>query len=394
MMTFLYVHRAPLVASLYTEANGFLQLSASSAALDLALSQSPGPESQSNGWPTFNRHRPQYSLPMNALSTSQNKSQITSPKTQLPPSNASKDSPGSMARYERNSIELGFSPFSEANQGPSATTSTAGSAPQVPTPKLQGSYSTSDIPTVKHVIGSTGPNGPANTHAQQHFHNHNASLGRIPVNAVNNRHSRELSSSDVAGAVREGQNMNYQPFQSVLQPSAAPFGPPLSSPTGTTSPQSAGSPPSVPSYGNSNFYGAYPGMAPMTMNMGLNGMNGIGNIQMNDQTYPQANPFAFQMYGYSGRTYDNQARGIQHRRVADGEANRFANVQLESLRGEIYSLCKDQHGCRYLQKKLEDRDPEHIQMIFLETKQHVVELMTGMVDRSLTVAETERLTRL
>lgn len=56
--------------------------------------------------------------------------------------------------------------------------------------------------------------------------------------------------------------------------------------------------------------------------------------------------------------------------------NRFANMQLEQLGGEIYALCKDQHGCRYLQKKLEDRNPEQVHMIWLETNQHVVELMT------------------
>jgi hypothetical protein len=56
--------------------------------------------------------------------------------------------------------------------------------------------------------------------------------------------------------------------------------------------------------------------------------------------------------------------------------NRFANVSLESLGGEIYTLCKDQHGCRFLQKKLEERNPDHIHMIWLETNQHVVELMT------------------
>ena len=44
---------------------------------------------------------------------------------------------------------------------------------------------------------------------------------------------------------------------------------------------------------------------------------------------------------------------------------------------EIYSLCKDQHGCRYLQKKLEEKNPQHVQMIFQETHAHVVELMTG-----------------
>lgn len=56
--------------------------------------------------------------------------------------------------------------------------------------------------------------------------------------------------------------------------------------------------------------------------------------------------------------------------------NRFANMPLENLGGEIYALCKDQHGCRYLQKKLEDRDPNQVHMIWLETNQHVIELMT------------------
>ena len=59
------------------------------------------------------------------------------------------------------------------------------------------------------------------------------------------------------------------------------------------------------------------------------------------------------------------------------ENARFNNVQLEHLQGEIYGLCKDQHGCRYLQKKLEDNNPHHVQLIFMETNQHVVELMTG-----------------
>ena len=59
------------------------------------------------------------------------------------------------------------------------------------------------------------------------------------------------------------------------------------------------------------------------------------------------------------------------------ENARFVNVKLEHFRGEILGLCKDQHGCRYLQKKLEERNQEHVQLIFAETHQHVVELMTG-----------------
>ncbi|KAG7285188.1 hypothetical protein NEMBOFW57_009809 [Staphylotrichum longicolle] len=55
---------------------------------------------------------------------------------------------------------------------------------------------------------------------------------------------------------------------------------------------------------------------------------------------------------------------------------RFNNLPLEQVGGTIYSLCKDQHGCRYLQKQLENRIPDQIHMIWLETNQHVVELMT------------------
>jgi hypothetical protein len=56
--------------------------------------------------------------------------------------------------------------------------------------------------------------------------------------------------------------------------------------------------------------------------------------------------------------------------------SRFHNLPLEAVGGQIYSLCKDQHGCRYLQKQLENRIPEQIHMIWLETNQHVIELMT------------------
>lgn len=56
--------------------------------------------------------------------------------------------------------------------------------------------------------------------------------------------------------------------------------------------------------------------------------------------------------------------------------SRYAGLPLEAVAGDIYNLCKDQHGCRYLQKQLENRIPSEIHMIWLETNQHVVELMT------------------
>ena len=62
----------------------------------------------------------------------------------------------------------------------------------------------------------------------------------------------------------------------------------------------------------------------------------------------------------------------------DSDNSRYANVNLQDLVGEIYALCKDQHGCRYLQKKLEEGDAENIRVIFEETNPHMIELMTGM----------------
>ncbi|KIY64396.1 ARM repeat-containing protein [Cylindrobasidium torrendii FP15055 ss-10] len=73
----------------------------------------------------------------------------------------------------------------------------------------------------------------------------------------------------------------------------------------------------------------------------------------------------------------NGLHGPKHKRGdMDREFNRFAGTRLEDLQGEISSLCKDQHGCRYLQKKLEEGNPEHRDMIFRETFGHFADLMT------------------
>lgn len=52
-------------------------------------------------------------------------------------------------------------------------------------------------------------------------------------------------------------------------------------------------------------------------------------------------------------------------------------TSIEQVIGHIYSLCKDQHGCRFLQKKLEDRDSMIVEIIFNEVYDHMTELMIG-----------------
>ncbi|ESZ95034.1 hypothetical protein SBOR_4567 [Sclerotinia borealis F-4128] len=341
-------------------------LSASSAALDLALSQSPAPES--NGWSSFARHRPnQQSLPMNNIQSSQ---QVATSASQ----SSSAESPISVRPSYRHSLDL---KFFEGPQGGTAQVASPPKHVQATPPKLQSSYSANDVPTVRTASnGMQSNNNTPNSHAQQHLHNHNASLGRIPPNAMN-RLSREMASGD-NGTMREAQNGSYQSIQSALQASAAPFGPALTQGMPQGMSQAQMSPSVTPPTGQQNFPASVPGYY---NNYGMHMMSlGMQNMQLSQPMYPPPNSYnnySNAMYQHNGGQRDSQARVIQQRRQNDGEAmNRFANVALDQLGGEIYALCKDQHGCRYLQKKLEDRNPEQVHMIWLETNQHVIELMT------------------
>lgn len=49
---------------------------------------------------------------------------------------------------------------------------------------------------------------------------------------------------------------------------------------------------------------------------------------------------------------------------------------LDQVVGKIYQMCKDQHGCRFLQKKLEENNGKSVDIIFEEVYEHIVELMT------------------
>lgn len=303
-----------------------MQLSASSAALDLALSQSPGPDAAANGWGAFNRHRQsQSSLTMNNLHGSTPSSQANEAT-----------SPISVRPAYRHSLDMNFF---ESQQDPSSQVSSPTGHTQATPPKLQSSYSANDVPTMRSAANSiSGGSSNPNSHAQQHLHNHNASLGRIPPNAVNNRLSRDLNSGENAG-LRDAQNNGYQSIQSALQASAAPFGPALTQgmsqpppPAGATAstglqqypaPSPAPAPAAVPGSVPGSVPGAIPGYY-NNYNMQLMTM-GMQNMNMNQQQmYSPQNPYA--NYG-AGPMYqqqqpplrDSQARVIQQRRQNDGE---------------------------------------------------------------------------
>lgn len=76
--------------------------------------------------------------------------------------------------------------------------------------------------------------------------------------------------------------------------------------------------------------------------------------------------------------YNSMGRTLPFNKRPVDDINRYADVALETLVGDIYSLCKDQHGCRYLQKRLDERNPASVDIIFAETYMHVAELMIGI----------------
>lgn len=71
-----------------------------------------------------------------------------------------------------------------------------------------------------------------------------------------------------------------------------------------------------------------------------------------------------------------------HRR-GHAPPNRFANALIEDFHGSILLLCRDQHGCRFLQREMDQVQSLPLlllvtpaTLVFLETHSHVVSLMT------------------
>lgn len=196
-------------------------------------------------------------------------------------------------------------------------------------PKLQASFSANDVPTLKNVSGS-GLGSTSNQAAQQHLHNHNASMGRIPAGALPNRHSRELSADNrdnIAAA-------NYQSIGSTLQASAPPFGPVLNQgPALTQAPQAPQTPaattmanPQAMTPYNNGYYvpNGYANMSPAN---GAHNYHGVPPLlsQMQGLSINGANTYSAQNYtGYAPvyappQPRDSQARIMQSRRQQDNE---------------------------------------------------------------------------
>ena len=330
----------------------FHQLSANSAALDLANSTDPEPDI----WTLGTRYRPSHqSMPH----TDSSMYRPVLSNLSSPPSERTPEVPGKKSL--RHSTNVTFDDSTKFEAVPTTAS--------LPRPgSLQTSYSMSDVPTLRNSTGYDTVITPPKTAAEQQFHNHNVNMGRIPANGINSRQSRDLSSALGNLSVRDDSSSG-PPSLSSLQASAAPFGPSVSVPT-DNSLMNIGSP--TMSFNAPQAY-AY---SMQTYNANQINSQMVGTNPLAAYTNQHQTMFGpMSSYAQFAKTQDAQVR----RRAGPygGDESRFNNMPLETYRGSLYELCKDQHGCRYLQRRLEEGNPEHIEAIFLEIRPHIIELMTG-----------------
>ncbi|KJE88482.1 RNA-binding protein [Capsaspora owczarzaki ATCC 30864] len=109
-------------------------------------------------------------------------------------------------------------------------------------------------------------------------------------------------------------------------------------------------------------------MGPMLVNM-----QQLSELMMPNHMLPVDGLSSFLSGMYIGKGAPQGAPAKSHKR-APSEGFRYTTI--EQAAGKIYSLCKDQIGCRFLQRKIEEQNESVIQIIFDEVFEHVGELMT------------------
>ncbi|KAM3423428.1 hypothetical protein BST61_g861 [Cercospora zeina] len=362
------------------EENGDLQFSPASAALDLASSASEAEPTHVAERASANRHR--ISLPPTALSGSANIAPLNSilaNANDLRPSN------------NRRSMEVKFT--AETKRPALLATPPRGHANGSAMP--QSSYSTNDIPTLKSINGDAQEGGVSiisPPHQQAALANTTASPDQNRAATLQNILSAaNRQAQDYAThAPQEDNRDDFNGSQPTLHASATPFSIPSDPSQPYTSPNVAPFAAQPAAY-----YGGY-GMQMLSNGFGNMGLNGNGftpgqwGNQFNNMYGQQGGYGGFQQFSPSGQAaagagrfdggsnhHHNNSRSTQQQRkqAADDAQAKYNSVKIEQLIGEIYGLCKDQHGCRFLQRKLEERNEKTVQIIFDEVKEHMVELM-------------------
>ena len=342
-----------------------------SAALDLALAQASKPEQQVPERTTASRHR--ISLPPSALSSN---GVIAPLNSILANANDTK-----AAASNRRSMEVKFT-------GDTKRPALMATPPRVMpngVTKPQASYSTNDIPTLKTIKSEQALNTHVTSPSSQPSHLAEATsdqsgsiINQISSSTASSRQSQEYS--NLTGS-QETNDHAFSPQTSSTAPSSS------TTMQSQAAYQASGYPQysqQQPQYGQLGFYGNQ--HVPNTQAL----TNEFANMQMNP-TYNHQGPFSngipqYQQNGYNVHSfnhnsqvmsggaprYENNRANSQRKIQAD---EYFNNTAVPDVAGQIYVLCKDQHGCRFLQRKLEERDEQDLQIIFEEVKDHFTELM-------------------
>ncbi|KAH0453357.1 hypothetical protein IEQ34_017681 [Dendrobium chrysotoxum] len=105
---------------------------------------------------------------------------------------------------------------------------------------------------------------------------------------------------------------------------------------------------------------------------------------------------------FSKTSYENSLGDRRRMEISNAHIEMFQRFQrlrssasLFHKKDTIYHLAKDQHGCRFLQKKFEERKAEAIHTIFYGVIDHVVELMENpfgnyLMQKLLEICSTEQ----
>lgn len=127
---------------------------------------------------------------------------------------------------------------------------------------------------------------------------------------------------------------------------------------------------------------AHHGLAMAPVQQHSNGLNNSqhmtsmaqGSIALSGSTgIPNGSPNS----AMGSSTGSNGSAGASANGNASLASMRYSNTTLEECVGQIFQMCKDQYGCRYLQKKLdEDKTSATCDLIFTEIVPEVVELMS------------------
>lgn len=295
-----------------------MQLSASSAAMDLASAQYGGSDNQ----PTTDRATASRNKQSNSPNTLRHPGVGEAPMSPrngiLTDLNSTKNTPAN-----KRSLEVKFTGLASAKRPGLLPSPNPVGANGVH--KVQGSYSTNDIPTLKSTNATEISD---NSGAVQSPRINFISPARqtSTLNSFQNgfhtpaRQTEESTSDHIKADERNGGSLAQR---SALQASAAPFGPSMTSAISNGATHT-GIPPMQP-YDSSGYYGGY---GPQMLNHGFNNMYiGHQSAQWNGQAgampsyqngFGNAYPQQYTQHG-PARFNDSQSRTIQQRRTQNGD---------------------------------------------------------------------------